>query len=247
MLVRDRAVLLWHTPIAWTGYILFVDGVVWKRRGDRRIRNDRAGDSSFWRSSACRSGSSSSCTTSTRFTTGTTSVFPKPLLVRYVGYAWSFATISPAIFMTARARRRDFAIAVRRPTGAADPCRIPLDACGLDEHDCAGSAMLLVPIVYPSPWLAAPVWLGFIFLLDPLNAQARRGIACGATLRADASVAAGQPDDLGLRLRAALGVLELLGGYEVDLHGARSRPTSSSSRCRSSGFSGFRPSRSSAS
>ena len=31
--------------------------------------------------------------------------------------------------------------------------------------------MLLLPIVYPSPWLAAPVWLGFIFLLDPLNAK----------------------------------------------------------------------------
>ena len=25
--------------------------------------------------------------------------------------------------------------------------------------------------MYPSPWLAAPVWLGFIFLLDPLNAK----------------------------------------------------------------------------
>jgi hypothetical protein len=32
--------------------------------------------------------------------------------------------------------------------------------------------MLLLPIVYPSPYLAAPVWLGFIFLLDPINAHA---------------------------------------------------------------------------
>jgi hypothetical protein len=30
--------------------------------------------------------------------------------------------------------------------------------------------MLAIPIIYPSTWLAAPVWLGFIFLLDPLNA-----------------------------------------------------------------------------
>ena len=28
----------------------------------------------------------------------------------------------------------------------------------------AGAAMLALPIVHPSPWLAAPVWLGFIFL-----------------------------------------------------------------------------------
>jgi hypothetical protein len=32
--------------------------------------------------------------------------------------------------------------------------------------------MLLIPLLYPSPYLAAPVWLGFVFLLDPLNARA---------------------------------------------------------------------------
>ena len=31
--------------------------------------------------------------------------------------------------------------------------------------------MLALPIVYPSTYLAAPVFLGFIFLLDPLNAR----------------------------------------------------------------------------
>ena len=32
--------------------------------------------------------------------------------------------------------------------------------------------MLLVPWLYPSQYLAAPVFLGFAFLLDPLNASA---------------------------------------------------------------------------
>ncbi len=32
--------------------------------------------------------------------------------------------------------------------------------------------MLLWPLVRPSPYLAAPVFLGFIFLLDPINARA---------------------------------------------------------------------------
>ena len=32
--------------------------------------------------------------------------------------------------------------------------------------------MLAWPLVWPSPYLAAPVWLGFIFLLDPMNAWA---------------------------------------------------------------------------
>jgi hypothetical protein len=36
----------------------------------------------------------------------------------------------------------------------------------------AGLAMLGVPLVYPSPYLAAPVFVGFIFVLDPLNGRA---------------------------------------------------------------------------
>jgi hypothetical protein len=31
--------------------------------------------------------------------------------------------------------------------------------------------MLILPVVHPSQWLAAPVWLGFILLLDPINAS----------------------------------------------------------------------------
>ena len=34
-----------------------------------------------------------------------------------------------------------------------------------------GAAMLIWPLVWPSRYLAAPVWLGFIFLLDPINAH----------------------------------------------------------------------------
>ena len=39
MLARIEPLYHWHTPIAWTGYILFVDGLVWKRRGASWIRN----------------------------------------------------------------------------------------------------------------------------------------------------------------------------------------------------------------
>jgi hypothetical protein len=35
-----------------------------------------------------------------------------------------------------------------------------------------GVLMLIIPILYLSTYLAAPVWLGFILLLDPLNARA---------------------------------------------------------------------------
>ena len=35
-----------------------------------------------------------------------------------------------------------------------------------------GAAMVLIPVFVHSASLAAPVWLGFILLLDPLNARA---------------------------------------------------------------------------
>ena len=34
-----------------------------------------------------------------------------------------------------------------------------------------GGAMLLWPLIWPSRYLAAPVWFGFIFLLDPVNGR----------------------------------------------------------------------------
>src|SRR5262249_20117938 len=48
--------------------------------------------------------------------------------------------------------------------------RVPLDALGWTSI-IAGLVMLVLPLVSPSPWLAAPVFLGFIFLLDPINAM----------------------------------------------------------------------------
>ena len=100
----------------------------------------------------------------------------------------------------------------------------------------AGALMLIVPIVYPSQDLAAPVFLGFIFVLDPINAhvgaESLRGTSCGALRGAIDLLAAGS------NLRGAVGVLELLG---------RSRNGSTTSRsCRAGdlrdaglGYGGF--------
>ena len=82
--------------------------------------------------------------------------------------------------------------------------------------------MLASPFVVPAtvaPYLAAPVWLGFIFLLDPINARLG-GESLLADLRAGRSdrlinLAAERP-----AVRRALGVLELLVARQVALHGA---------------------------
>jgi hypothetical protein len=177
MMARIEPFWSWHTPIAWTGYILFIDGLVWLRRGESPIRNDRAeivfmavASVPLWiifeeyNKYALRNWHYEG--------------LPATMLVRYVGYVWAFATIWPAVFVTAElvgAIRDRRAPAYRR----IDPRAIPLGGAGW-AFVIAGAIMLLVPIVHPSPWLAAPVWLGFIFLLDPINA--RNG---GESLRGD--------------------------------------------------------------
>jgi hypothetical protein len=168
MLARVEPFWSWHTPIAWTGYIFFVDGLIWIRRGESPIRNDRAEIvfmtivsvplwivfeqyNKHWLHNWHYEG------------------LPATRLVRYAGYTWAFATIWPAVFETAElvgAVRDRRAPAYRR----IDPRRLPLGAWGWLSV-VAGGAMLLTPIAFPSPWLAAPVFLGFIFLLDPINAM----------------------------------------------------------------------------
>ena len=100
---------------------------------------------------------------------------PETLLIRYFGYAWSFATIWPAIFETGelvvelRDRR---APAVPRPSaGDGSASAPPAGSRSSPARSCSSCRSL-----YPSQYLAAPVWLGFIFLLDPINAQRRRRI-----------------------------------------------------------------------
>ena len=171
MLARLEPFHSWHTPIAWTGYILVVDAIVWMRRGDSWLATGRnefiflaAVSLPLW-----------------LIFEGYNKYFihnwyyvglPESLPLRYFGYVWAFATISPAIFETG-----DLVASLRRqpprPPASSTPKGVPRPFTrGAWISMIAGALMLLVPIVYPSTWLAAPVWLGFIFLLDPMNAHA---------------------------------------------------------------------------
>jgi hypothetical protein len=168
MMARVGPFYSWHTPIAWTGYILFVDGLVWKRNGSSWVKSAPA-ELVFL---ACLSVPLwlifeiyNAFFIHNWYYIG----LPESRALRYFGYVWSFATISPAIFQTG-----DLIASMRsRRPAPPPPATTPQQLSGLAWVSvAAGAAMLLLPIVNPSTYLAAPVWLGFIFLLDPLNARA---------------------------------------------------------------------------
>jgi hypothetical protein len=166
MLAKIEPFWSWHTPIAWTGYILFVDGVVWRRRGSSLLRDNRA-EALFIAIAGIPMWVVFELYNKYTLHNWYYIGLPEVLLVRYAGYAWAFATISLGLIETAElvGSMRDR----RAPPYRRDlPPRVPLGIEGWTSV-LLGALLLLIPIVYPSTWLAAPVWLGFIFLLDPLN------------------------------------------------------------------------------
>lgn len=173
MLAHVEPFWTWHTPFAWTGYVLLLDGIVYKLRGSSWITTNRSEfiflaivSIPLW---VVFEGYNLLIDNWHYIN------LPENLFVRYLGYAWAFATISPGIFQTA-----ELVAAFR---GSTADSRLPtLDSrlstgdyrLSTADYTCIsiGAAMLVWPFVWPSPYLAAPVFLGFIFLLDPLNARA---------------------------------------------------------------------------
>src|SRR6266576_3628563 len=97
----------WFTPIVWTGYILFVDAVIYKFSGRSPLMNDRLelvivavisigvwwlcefyNAPRFWKSDQ-------------ELWWHYHNLEPNPYL-RRVGYDWAFATICPLLFLTAQ-------------------------------------------------------------------------------------------------------------------------------------------------
>jgi len=163
----------WNTPIAWTGFILFADGIVWQARRRSWIRTSP-------REFAFLAIVSIPLWLVFEFFNLYLDNWhyiglPENQAWRLFGYAWSFATIWPAIFEGAdliglwRDRRRAPGWTWTHTFWFVTPGYERI-AMGLSM--AIGAAMLVSPFLM-SPaiarYLAAPVWLGFTFLLDPLN------------------------------------------------------------------------------
>lgn len=159
----------WMTPIVWTGYVLFIDALVYRLKGRSLLMTDRLeflviaiiSIACWW---LCEFYNAP------RFWNSNLELWwhyhnlEPNLFLRRVGYDWAFATIFPALFETAElfgitlfaGRKRTRVISFSKPT--------------LVLLACAGGIASLIPLLVPSVWFAPMIWLSFIFFLDPLNA-----------------------------------------------------------------------------
>lgn len=158
----------WFTPIIWTGYILFVDGLVFRIKGRSLLVNDRLeflavaiiSIASWWLFEFYNAP---------RFWKSSLELWwhyhnlEPNLWVRRLGYDWAFATITPALLETAELFGTTiFKERKRAPRQLFKPMLIGLAL--------VGAVGVILPLVFPNEWLAPVIWLSFIFLLDPLNA-----------------------------------------------------------------------------
>src|SRR5258707_137692 len=170
LLAGEPTVARWFTPIVWTGYVLFIDAVAARFVGRSYLTTDRVeglmvalvsigcwwlfelyNAPRFWRGGVEAQG----------LWWRYHGLEPN-LVLRRVGYDWSFATIFPAMFLTAGVLRATvFRHARVRPWR---PSRRVLGFAVV-----AGAVVAVLPLVVVSTWLVPFVWIGWILMLEPLN------------------------------------------------------------------------------
>ena len=171
LFARIAPVTTYFTPIAWSSYILVADAAVLaltnrSRLNDAPIVVARLALLSIplWLIFEAYNLRLQNWTY-----VGVPSAWPAALL----GYGWSFATITPAVFETADL------VQAMLPASPAGPALEPAQDSAWKISRPAetvlmisGAACLIVPLLVPqhqASFLFALVWSGFALLLDPLN------------------------------------------------------------------------------
>ena len=156
-------VATYFSPMAWTSYILIADAAIFAISGESRLRGEARGllkmaalSIPLWLVFEAYN---------LRLANWAYVGLPQGRIERWIGYGWAFATITPGIFMTAALIELFGWVA-----GESRPLRISRTA----ENASAvlGGTLLLVPLLAPqriAAYLFALVWLGFLFLLEPIN------------------------------------------------------------------------------
>lgn len=155
-------VATYFTPIAWSAFILVVDAAVLAITGRSRLNDApitllRMAILSvpLWLVFEAYN---------LRLQNWTYVGVPQEKLPAFLGYGWSFATITPAIFEVS-----DLVQAILPPI-PSQPRKLSVAAENVFIF--LGATCLVAPLVLPQQIAAycfALVWVGFILLLDPIN------------------------------------------------------------------------------
>lgn len=162
MIMRVPLVTQWFTPIMWTGYILIVDAWIRRRKGTSLLSDYPL--EFAWLAIISIGSWAIFEGYNVVLKNWTYLDLPANLVERYLGYAWAFATISPVMFLTYELL--DSVLPGRNPdTGT----RLHNGVFWL--FVTFGFASLALPLIWPSTWMTPLVWVGFAFLLDPINGR----------------------------------------------------------------------------
>lgn len=157
----------YFSPVAWTSYILIADAAVFAITGHSRLREEPRGflkmaalSIPLWLIFEAYN---------LRLVNWAYVGLPQSQIERWIGYGWAFATITPGIFMTA-ALIESFGWFQQE----SQPARV--SRATETALIVLGAVMLVVPLIVPArvaQYLFGLVWLGFLFLLEPINYRLR--------------------------------------------------------------------------
>lgn len=160
MLTREEPFFSWYYCFAWWSYILFMESLLHLRGGFSPLLKDTRAflkqlplSVTIWL-----------VFEAFNFRLNNWHYFEivKEIEWRWLGYALSFATVLPGIFVSRRfLEHLGVARAVRCP-----PLESPRRLYG--PFVVAGVLLLLAPLLWPTLFFPC-VWLGFVFLLEPFN------------------------------------------------------------------------------
>jgi hypothetical protein len=184
----NRVVGEWFTPIVWMGYLLFMDALVARLTGRSYLTTAR-GELVLVAILSIAGWWLFEWYNAPRFWRGGDDAvglwwqyhgLEPNLFLRRLGYDWAFATIFPALFLTAAALRATvFARGRVRPW---TPPRWLLTTAVV-----IGVLAVAAPLIVVSRWLVPLVWLGWLLLLEPVNYCRGRPSWLGDLTRGDAS------------------------------------------------------------
>lgn len=172
MFARINPVYEWFTPVQWTGYLLLLDALLVKWRGESFIFAHAREFCAMTFFSVVYWFMFEGYNLHLR--NWAYANLPQNFTLRMIGFIWAFATVYPGILMTNEVLQalglfKNVSLKSRRKKPLTYPRWL------LHTFIVFGFLCCTVPFFVPqaaAQYLFVFVWVGFIFLLDPMNYRA---------------------------------------------------------------------------